>query len=96
MVPGPRGYCQECIDEADAGYEPANPRALPTLLDAVQSLGLPLPVSHDDLLKTIDAIEAAGIITNVSDSFTAWRTPGACGRRGCAGYKPDGNHELAF
>ncbi len=49
MVPGPRGYCQECADEADAGYR------------------------------------------GVSEG-----TAGECGRDGCAGYKPDHDHELAF
>ncbi|KKM82635.1 hypothetical protein LCGC14_1317640 [marine sediment metagenome] len=28
MVPGPRGYCQECADQADAGYKPGHDHEL--------------------------------------------------------------------
>ncbi len=48
--------------------------ALPiTLMGACQQLHRELPVSHDDLVDLIDAIEAAGIQTNMSKDFPALR-----------------------
>ena len=44
-----------------------------TLMDACRQLHRELPVSHDDLVGLIDAIEAAGIETNMSEDFPALR-----------------------
>ena len=45
-----------------------------TIIDACRIAKIPLPVSHDDLWRTFDALHVAGIAHNLRDSgpYSEW------------------------
>ncbi len=68
--------CEECGEPMEK-QEPGEPVSFDSARIAV---GADLPVSHDDLVEVIDAIERARIVTTVSELFPAWRKcPCGCG-----------------